>query len=288
MPSLTGSQDQGERGATAAASAAAPASALIPRTFHYVWVGPNPLPDQDRAFIEGWQRLHPGWQVRAWTDATIDYAASDWLKRAYAMRAWNRVSNFVRMDVLRRFGGVYLDTDVELLRPLDPLLGDGCFIGYQSHEFLPQWTNGPHWVNGAVIGSVAGHWFPDGVLRHVTTSVGGEQAGAGLTGPGAVTHVLLEAGLPEPDGSIVRLRDMTIYPRQYFYPYGQDETLDPSMIAPETYAVHHWAATWVKDYASWPLSKKLRMRLARHLPGLVFWWTQRAIAQQRRRQAGQG
>jgi hypothetical protein len=269
-----------DRGATRARPARA---ASIPRILHCVWVGPGELPARDAAFVEGWKRLHPGWELRAWTEETIDFAASAWLKRAYAMRAWNRVSDFVRMDCLVRHGGVYLDTDIELLKPLDPLLDDGCFLGYQADAPSPHWTLGPHWVNSAVVGATRGHWFPRAVLRHITTRVSGEESGAGLTGPGAVTRILLDAGMPPTSPVPVRIDDLTVYPRQFFYPWGQDGPFDPAAIRPETFATHHWAATWVAEYRRWSLRKKLRMRIARYMPGLAFAMTRAAVRRERRR-----
>jgi hypothetical protein len=245
----------------------------IPRLLHYVWVGPQAIPERDQRFIDGWKAMLPGWTIRAWTDANIDYGSSLWLKRAYAMQAWNRVANYVRLDCLRRYGGVYLDTDVELVRPLEPLLGDGAFIGYQTTEPSPHWTHGPHWVNSAVMGATQDHWFPEAVLKLIMATTSGERSTPGTSGPGAVTRVLLDAGMPERSESPVRLKDITVYPTRYFYPYGQDEPFSEDVVTPDTYAIHHWAATWVARDRHWPISKKIKLRVARYAPDLAYAWT---------------
>jgi hypothetical protein len=245
----------------------------IPQILHYVWVGPNPVPERDQALIDGWASKLPGWTIRAWTDREIDYASSPWLTRAYAMQAWNRVAYYVRLDCLRRHGGVYLDTDVELLKPLDPLLSQSAFIGYQTQVASPHWTHGPHWVNNAVMGAVPGHWFPEAVMQHILTTTSGERSTPGTSGPGAVTRVLLEAGMPERSDEPVRVKDVTVYPPRYFYPYGPEQTPADLTITPDTYAIHHWAATWVDRDRAWPLSKKIKLRVARYAPRLAYAWT---------------
>lgn len=257
----------------------------IPRILHYVWVGPRPLPEQDRQFIAGWRRMMPGWEIRAWTDQTIEFDSSKWLRRAYAMRSWNRISNFMRMQCVYRHGGIYLDTDFELVRPLDDFLNDGCFLGYQFEAKKPEWdwSQGPHWINAALLGATAGHWFPKAALDWIETNIPGEQSGLGPTGgPSTVTRVLLQAGFPERSDVAVRHRGMTVYPRRYFYPYGPGEQFRPQCVTADTYAVHHWADTWSGSAGNWPLSKKLWRSVVRYSPDWSFHVVRRRVERERK------
>jgi mannosyltransferase OCH1-like enzyme len=100
----------------------------IPRTIHQIWIGPDPLPDDHRRWIETWKRQHPGWQHRLWTedDLPADPIRPEVLDR---LRAPVERADILRLDILYRHGGVYVDTDVECLRPVDEVLAGHDFVG---------------------------------------------------------------------------------------------------------------------------------------------------------------
>jgi mannosyltransferase OCH1-like enzyme len=77
------------------------------------------MPEEDRRRVKAWRRFLPDWEFREWNNDNIEFSSS-YLSSAYAARGWNRVSDYTRMDALVRFGGVYLDTDVDVLRSFDP------------------------------------------------------------------------------------------------------------------------------------------------------------------------
>lgn len=241
----------------------------IPRIIHYVWVGPKPMPAKDAAFVEGWKRLMPDWEFRFWNNETVDIGSSRWLKGAYAMKGWNKISDYMRLWALREHGGIYLDTDIELLKPLDQLLHHRCFLGLQADERGRDWRNYDEWVNGAVIGAEPGHWFPrecfDTLMR-----VQGWQSTGSWTGPGLVTEVLARHGLKGPSQELAEYDGVTVFPTRYFYPYAHGAELTPACVRPDTVAIHHWAATWTGEAKRWPLSKKIMMRVARVSPSLAY------------------
>jgi inositol phosphorylceramide mannosyltransferase catalytic subunit len=131
---------------------------LVPRILHQIWLGDSPLPDAFAGYRETWRRHHPDWDHRFWTE---DNLPSD-LRRAevYArLRIPAERSDILRLEVLWRLGGVYVDTDFECLRPLDPLIEDLDFFT------APLKPNG--WVNNAFIGSVPGHPILDRALNEL-------------------------------------------------------------------------------------------------------------------------
>jgi len=95
----------------------------IPRTIHQIWIGPEPLPDHHQPWIESWRRHHPGWDHRLWTEENLpeDPIRPEILER---LRAPVERADILRLEILFRYGGVYADTDLECLRPVDELLGD--------------------------------------------------------------------------------------------------------------------------------------------------------------------
>lgn len=111
---------------------------LIPKIIHYFWIGGSPMPDEYKKNIEGWKKLNPDFEIRCWSENNYDFEAIPYMSEAvssgkeYLMFA----TDYARMDILYRYGGIYLDTDVELIKPLDELLYNKGFIGEEENGQL--------------------------------------------------------------------------------------------------------------------------------------------------------
>ena len=123
---------------------------MIPRILHQVWLGPNPLPDEYAGYAETWQRLHPAWEYRLWTEDDIpDDVRPEVHER---LRVPAERSDLLRLELVVRYGGVYIDTDFECLQPLDPLLeGVDLFAAYLRHE------SEEARINNAIFGATPQH-----------------------------------------------------------------------------------------------------------------------------------
>lgn len=125
---------------------------MIPKVIHRIWLE-DPMPPAFRRFGEQWQTLHPEWHVIDWTDPADlptlhNQGLYDEAESIYP-DDWKRFqADLVRLELLHRYGGVYVDTDVEPLKPIDPLAGLACFAGRS-----PQHIGGHHPITNAVIGS---------------------------------------------------------------------------------------------------------------------------------------
>ena len=168
---------------------------------------------------ETWRRHHPGWKFKVWRDRDLRrLLPGSAVSRA---RHYTELSDLVRFEVLRRYGGVYVDTDVECLRPLDPLLqGERALLGYER----------PGRVGSAVLAAVAGHPFFVDASRQARRTVGLGADSADATGPYLLTVLVRDHP------------DVTILPQEAFYPYGWDEPERRHDEFPDSYAVHHWAS----------------------------------------------
>jgi mannosyltransferase OCH1-like enzyme len=250
----------------------------IPCILHYVWVGPRPLPERDRGFIDDWRRLMPGWRVMAWTEAEIDWSVR-YVQHAYATCGWNRVANYLRMQALHAHGGFYLDTDVELLRPLDPLRGHAAVLGFQERQV------GPSCVNNAVIGAVPQHPFIAAALETYRCRMPGWRRMGDAHGPGVVTRLLMERGLRHYSDEPQLLGEVTLMPVDRFYPYHWTEPFTPECVTPHTFAVHHWEASWKAPHRLTPRIA-LRALAALAAPHLAAWATHRRVTAARNLPAG--
>jgi hypothetical protein len=194
----------------------------IPKLIHRIWLGGADPPPQVVQFGESWREHHPGWRMRLWTDRRLPMG----FDRAALARCGNTAerSDVLRYALLSRYGGIYADTDVECLRPLDPLIENvQAFAGFEDAGR----------VGTAILGSTPGHPAFDTLAHEVALNAGrGTQPEA--TGPPFLTRVLREH--PE----------VMVFPREVFYPYRWDERHLAGGPFPAAYAVHHWSATWVK------------------------------------------
>jgi mannosyltransferase OCH1-like enzyme len=181
---------------------------------HQVWVGPDAMPDEFQAYRESWRRHHPEWEMRLWTE---DNLPTDLVrKEAYErLRKPAERADIIRLELLLRLGGVYVDTDFECLRSIEPLL--------EGLEFFTASIK-PGRVSNTLIGATPGHQILERAvseLRPVT------EYGLDKSGTGPLFFNKLIRQYPE----------VTIFPTEYFYPAtpGQRE---------QAYAIHHFARSW--------------------------------------------
>ncbi len=199
----------------------------IPPIFHRIWLG-GPIPDHLIDYGATFRRHQPGWELRTWTETNLpplrnqalyDHASS------YAMKA-----DIARYELIWRFGGVYIDTDFESLRPLDPLIDHlGCFFGMEDRR----------WISTGLFGARPRHPFlarlvgslPDSIVAHA-----GSPANV-VTGPQFVT------GCFQSSSTAVR-SSVALLPASIVYPYHFSEPDRAGEPFPDAFAVHHWSHDW--------------------------------------------
>jgi mannosyltransferase OCH1-like enzyme len=232
---------------------------MIPRLLHYVWVGGS-LPEKQRHYVASWTEQNPDFKVICWNEDNIDFSIPA-IREAHRQRRWSKVADIVRLVALQRHGGIYLDTDFQVYRPLDPVLQHRCFFGFQTI------SQSADWVSNAVIGAEPSHWFieeaVDRVLALRPVPFGLERPTR--TGPKLVTRLLRSHGLQTYDASGVHVRDVFLYPRTTFFPYSWTEEFTDACVGPDTLAVHFWEKSWAADV---PVPIRVAQRLKARLLGL--------------------
>lgn len=218
----------------------------IPKILHYCWYGPAPISELSRSCIGTWREQMPDFAVEKWDERRLDRSIR-YLDLAYRARKFAFVADYMRFKALYEHGGVYLDTDVEVIRPLDRLLGEELFIGYQA----------PHSVGAGVIGAVKGHPF----LRLVLDRLDAE---ARRASPSYQPLPELVSELAAATGQA----GLTILPEDYFYPYNPYSSVVirrkplQSNMSERTLAIHHWEGAWLGEAS-------LRMMVAIRLKGAL-------------------
>lgn len=174
-----------------------------------------------------WGKL--GWPMRLWTQDNLP--RNDYLERCFREGRWALASNYARLLVLRNFGGVYLDADMELLQSFAYMSNDKCFVGWESK----------HQVNNAVIGAIPGHPF---IQKMLVATEGEPSTDAATAGPVLLTKTL---GVLKRTADVMYAQDAAIYTERYFYPLGNVahnlEAL-PGEITERSVTRHHWLKMW--------------------------------------------
>lgn len=114
---------------------------MIPKVIHYCWFGKTEEPEEVLRCIDTWKRHCPGYQIIRWDEGSFNVNSVPYTKDAYAEQCWTKVSNYVRFWALHEYGGIYLDTDIELYKNLDSLLINECFFGLEHCKRYPFYQN---------------------------------------------------------------------------------------------------------------------------------------------------
>ena len=105
---------------------------MIPKKIHYCWFGENEKPLLVIECIKSWQKYCPDYEIMEWNSKNYDVHKNKYMEQAYQAKRWGFVSDYARLDIIYQYGGIYLDTDVELIRSLDDLLETDGYIGFEK------------------------------------------------------------------------------------------------------------------------------------------------------------
>jgi mannosyltransferase OCH1-like enzyme len=212
---------------------------MIPKIIHYVWCG-SAFPERYQGYIDSWREHNPGYQFILWNETNIDFDGVPMLAELYRTRKYNKVSDVVRHMALLSQGGIYLDTDFQVFRPLDRMLQYACFYGFQCV------AHPTDWVGTGVVAAEPNHWFIAKVLARMMASRN-SYMGVDIPtaiGPKLITSMLRDEGLKHYSEAGVFVGDVFVCPWHWFYPFGMDEVFTPECVREDTLAAHFWDKSW--------------------------------------------
>ena len=205
---------------------------MIPKIIQCCWYGGNPMPSSVKRFMKTWRRCLPDYEIKVWTENEFDPMSSiPYVREAYECEKYAFVSDYVRLYALNEYGGIYLDTDVEVLKSFDPFL-DGPFMCFESDEHLFTAViaaeKDTEWVKEVLEMYKPRHFLKEGRMD-LTTNVE------------FITQYFTKRGLNF-GGQRQEVNGVIIYPSSYFSP--KSWGTGKYHIASETVMVHHFAGTW--------------------------------------------
>lgn len=249
---------------------------MIPKVIHYCWFGRNPLPDYAKKYIATWKKYFPGYEIKEWNEDNFDVNMIPYISEAYKAKKFAFVSDYARFWILYHYGGIYFDTDVEVIKSMDDIIEKGPFMGIENLA-----TDGKFQTVNAGLGLAAekGMDFykrvldnyedyrfvmPDGTLNLRTVVQ-------------YVTVELVKCGLKR-SNEIQECAGMYIYPKDYFNPKGGDVM----RITKNTRTIHQFSASWVSGRNGVVDITSLSFRINRMKGELKHWLKKFTLLNRRR------
>lgn len=208
----------------------------IPKTIHYFWSGSGEMPELADKCIRSWKEKMPDYEIKCWNAENFDMNICRYTREAFQAKKFAFVSDYVRLYALYHEGGIYLDTDVEVLKRFDDLLDDVAFAGFENN----------HTIATCIFGSQKGNPLFKKFLDYYATRpfvlANGEYD---LTpNPVPITNIFRQDGAVI-DGTLQEVNGVMIYPQDFFSPYDRArERLD---VTENTYSIHYFNGGWISD-----------------------------------------
>lgn len=225
---------------------------MIPKVLHYCWFGGSNLPALESSCIETWQKVMPDYEIRRWDESNFDISQCNFAREAYSQGMYAFVSDYARYVILRDQGGIFLDTDVKVLKPLDSLLVNQGFCGYMQNN---------RYVNpGLILGGEQKFQLFDEVIEHYESLSFSQSSNRvnPFTSPRLLTGLLAEAHGFRCDGTYQELDcGFTVYPAEFFDPL--DSHSGTMNITDNTYSIHLYSGTWLSPAKKYRIEKRKQL-----------------------------
>lgn len=226
---------------------------MIEKIIHYCWFGRAPLPEMAIMCINSWKKCLPEYEIKEWNEDNFDVNMIPYTKEAYKEKKYAFVSDFARFWVLYKYGGVYFDTDVEVIKPINDILARGAFMGIEN-LLSPNSGAIPNVAPGLGMAVEANNPFCKEIIQMYKNTHYINQDGSKneITIVKYTTDLLVSRGLRNVQG-IQQVGNIYIYPKEYFCPL--DYGVMRLNLTENTRTIHHYSASWKSPVHQYVLNK---------------------------------
>lgn len=232
---------------------------MIPKVIHYCWFGRAPLPKLAQKCIASWRKFLPDYEIKEWNEDNFDINTIPYTREAYQMQKYAYVSDYARFYILYHYGGLYFDTDVEIIKPIDDIIAKGSFMGKEpiklSWHDMPSTGINPGLGLGAPHGLDLYKEIIDFYSKHHYVSWTGHHKNH-ETVVEIVTRIMENYETVSIEDGVESCRDIYVYAPEYFCP--QNYNTGIISLTRNTVSIHHYAASWVEKETVW---QKVKRRL---------------------------
>ncbi len=214
---------------------------MIPKTIHYCWFGKSPLPESAKKCIESWKKFFPDYEIKEWNEDNYSVYKIPYTQQAYDAKKYAFVSDYARFDILYQYGGIYFDTDVEVIKPFDDIISKGAFMGCETDAEC-----GLTVAPGLGIACAPGLEIYKEILDFYDNEQFINHDGSENTETVVIktTNILKKHGLKNEVG-IQQIAGINIYPKEYFNPLNNNT--GKLEITENTHSIHLYAMTWLSE-----------------------------------------
>ena len=207
---------------------------MIPKKIHYCWFGRGEMHELAKKCIKSWKKYLPEYEIKEWNEDNFDLDMYPYAREAYENRKFAFVTDVVRLYALYHEGGIYMDTDVEVLKPLEVFLDNPAFSGFEDEKLVP---------TGIMASEIHGKWAKDNLDyykgKHFIQDDGSLDF---TTNVDIIMNYMLPLGLIQNNTYQEFPNLITIYPKDYFCPKSKQD--NKIYLTQNTYTIHHFAASW--------------------------------------------
>ena len=204
---------------------------MIPKKIHYCWFGKNELPTKAKKCSASWKKYCPDYEIVEWNEDNYDVHQNAYTTYTYDNKKFAFLSDYARLQIILREGGIYFDVDVEVVRSLDELLRYPAFFGFETEEYVN---------TGVGFGAEIGNKIVEGMLNEYNLLLDGKHGTRGC--PILNTEALEKKGLIR-NGQKQQIEGAQIFPVEYFNPY--DDPTGRLNKTTKTYSIHWFAKSWM-------------------------------------------
>ncbi|SFG80587.1 glycosyltransferase family 32 protein [Oribacterium sp. WCC10] len=209
---------------------------MIPKVIHFCWLSGDPYPDSIKKCLESWGKLLPDYEIKLWSKDTFDINSVQWVKEAYEAKKYAFAADYIRFWALYNYGGIYLDSDIEVLKSYDTFLNHKCFMGFE-YLGIPE---------AATIGAEPGlDWIKSCLDYYEGKSFYDSDGNMRVDAVPYLIRLVLKGKYKRElrdNGNVLNLGELVIYPYQVFSPknYYTDEIQSND----DTISIHRFASAW--------------------------------------------